>query len=133
MDLRASWNGSKLEGCETLLFAFAVGSSFFTVARAGAFLNEGSFALDLGAEKNDESALASFTETASAFASFLTTIGFVDAVVPTAAFLVGAAGFVLESAAFRFFVSAYYKKKSKIINRCNIDRTDPLLDYLPAC
>jgi len=88
-------------------------SSFLTCTGTGAFLKEGSLALGLGAEKKDESALASLTACGGAFVvididpgSFFTTaVGFVDDVVPTAAFFNGC-GNLLDagSVSFRFFV-----------------------------
>jgi len=88
-------------------------SSFFTCTGTDAFLKEGSFALGFGAEKKDESALASLTACEGALVvvidvnpgSFFTpTVGFVDDAVPTAAFF-NACGGLLDtgSASFRFF------------------------------
>lgn len=60
----ASWNGSIADGCATC-------SSFF----GGAFLNVGSFGFGLGAEKKDESDLASLTAVTTGFApSFFTVV-----------------------------------------------------------
>lgn len=109
MDLSASSNGLKLLGCETLLELLELDSSLRRRGGTAAFLKEGSLALGLGAEKKDESALASFTAGATAaLASFLTTTGLVEEEVPTAAFLTGAAALlaVLNSFALRFFESS---------------------------
>jgi hypothetical protein len=55
----------------------------------GAFLKFGNFGLGLGAEKNDESDLASLTAVTRGFTSFFTK-GFADATgAATAAFLLG--------------------------------------------
>ena len=72
-------------------------SSFLTCTGTGAFLKEGSLAFGLGAEKKEESALASLTACEGAFVvndidpgSFFTTaVGFVDDTVPTADFFNG--------------------------------------------
>jgi hypothetical protein len=77
--------------------------SFLTGAGgAGAFLKLGSLGFGLGAEKNDESDLASFTAVTAGLTSFFT-MGFDDDAKPTAGFLDG--GGVLEgggSLSFRF-------------------------------
>ena len=82
IDLSASLKGSKFDGCATA-------SSFFVDnGTGGAFLKEGNFCFDFGAEKKDESALASFTDAAAVtgLTSFFTGAGFVDVAVPKAAF-----------------------------------------------
>lgn len=69
---------------------------------AGAFLKLGSFGFGLGAEKNEESDLASLTAVTGGFTSFLT-MGFDDDAEPTAGFFDG--GSVFEgggSLGFRF-------------------------------
>jgi len=104
--LSASWNGSNDDAIATLVL-----SSFFAGGGMGAFLNEGSFALGFGAEKNDESAFASFTAAAAdlvdviVVGSLLTVTGRVDDALPNAGFLVTAAVFVgTDSTSFLFFV-----------------------------
>jgi hypothetical protein len=76
-------------------------------------LNVGSFALGFGAEKNDESALASLTGGAVDLVSFLTTTGFKEEAPPTAAFLTGAAFLLIidGSLPFRFFVSGHHWRR----------------------
>lgn len=108
IDFSTSWNGSIDDGCAT----FA--SSFFTNTAAavpgaggGAFLKLGSFGLALGAEKNDESDLASFVEAALAneeeeAVSFFAVMGFVDVADPTAGFL-ESDGALVGTSSFRFF------------------------------
>jgi len=100
IDLRASWNGSIDEGCAT----FGSSSFFICVVGAGAFLKLGSLGFGLGAEKNEESDLASFTAVTTGFASFFT-IGLDDDAVPTAAFFGGGMAFDGGgSLGFRFLV-----------------------------
>jgi len=90
-----------------LLVEIAAVSSFLTKPTTAAFLNVGSFALGFGAEKNDESALASLTGGAVDLVSFLSATGFNEEAPPTAIFLMGAAPLLLVvgSLPFRFFVS----------------------------
>ena len=83
MDLRASWKGSIEDGCAML---GSVGS-FFTSGK-GAFLNVGNLGLGFGAEKKDESDLASFTGGPVVADLVVVEVGFA---VPTAAFLAGGA------------------------------------------
>jgi hypothetical protein len=74
------------------------------VAAGGAFLKLGSLGFGLGAEKNDESDLASLTAVTTGLVSFLTTTGFDDDAVPTADFFVGGGAFEgVASLNFRFF------------------------------
>jgi hypothetical protein len=58
-----------------------------------AFLNVGSLGFGLGAEKNDESDFASFTDVTTAFGSFFTTAGLDGAGGATAIFFAGGAVF----------------------------------------
>lgn len=105
IDLRTSWKGSIDDGCATLLL-----TPFFPVPDlpgrgSGAFLKLGSFGFALGAEKNDESDLASFVGGVlvnSEEASFLTAMGFVDVAEPTAGFL-DSGGALIGASSFRFF------------------------------
>lgn len=102
--LSTSWNGSTDDGCATF-------SSFLTCAGAGAFLKLGNFGLGFGAEKNDESDLASLTAVAAvadfglSLASLTATTGLVVVVVlATANFFCGGRGLVFGgSLGFRFF------------------------------
>jgi hypothetical protein len=85
----------------------------FTVG-TGAFLKVGSFGFGLGAEKNEESDLASFTEVTTVLGSFFTATAFEGADGATATFFVGGAVFEgVGSLSFRFllFVSikSYFK------------------------
>jgi hypothetical protein len=100
IDFKTSWKGSMEDGCDIL------GSgSFLTGAGggAGAFLKLGSFGLGFGAEKNEESDLASLTAVAVGLASFLT-LGFDDDAEPTAGFFKGGGAFERGgSLSFRFF------------------------------
>lgn len=91
IDFKASWKGSSEDGC-----AMLVSGSFFT--GTGAFLKLGSFGLGFGAEKNDESDLASLI--APAFVGVV--VDFVVCV--TAAFFAGGPIFGGGSDGFLFFV-----------------------------
>lgn len=72
---------------------------------AGAFLNVGSFGFGLGAEKKEESDLASFTEVTTAFDSFFTAGDLDGAGGATAIFFAGGAVFVgCGSFSFRFLL-----------------------------
>jgi hypothetical protein len=83
--------------------------SFFTTG-AGAFLNVGSFGFGLGAEKNDESDFASFTDVTIGFGSFFTTAGLDGADGVTAIFFAGGAIFEgCGSLNFRFLLFASTK------------------------
>ncbi len=102
IDLTISRNGSYEDGCATL------GSSSFLTG-AGAFLKLGKGRFGLGAEKKDESDLASLTSftVAAVFPSRLTAVTFVDEPEATiGAFLVDGAPFCKagESSAFRFLL-----------------------------
>jgi hypothetical protein len=101
MDLSASWNGSIDDGCAV----FEPGSRLTLMEAArgggGAFLKLGSLCFGFGAEKNEESDLASLT--AAGFVSFFTTTGFDEDAVPTAGFFVGGGVFDVASLSFRFF------------------------------
>jgi hypothetical protein len=103
MDLSTSWKGSIDDGCA--VFVVEPGSRLMlaeAVAGAGgAFLKLGSLGFGFGAEKNDESDLASLT--AAGFVSFFTTTGFDEDAVPTAGFFVGGGGLDGASLSFRFF------------------------------
>jgi hypothetical protein len=78
--------------------------SFLTVG-AGAFLKVGSFGFGLGAEKNEESDLASFTAVTTAFGSFFTAGGLDSAGGATAIFFAGGAVFAGSgSLSFRFLL-----------------------------
>jgi hypothetical protein len=97
--LRTSWNGSIEDGWAI----FVTGSRF--IAGVGAFLNVGSFGFGLGAEKNEESDLASFTEVTTAFGSFFTIEDFDRTGGATAIFFGGGADFMgCDSFSFRFLL-----------------------------
>ncbi len=100
--LSTSWNGSTDDGCATF-------SSFLTCTGMAAFLKLGSFGFGFGAEKNDESDLASFTAAAApgvfglSLVS-LTATGFAATLFETASFFCGGRGLTLGgSLGFRFF------------------------------
>jgi hypothetical protein len=111
IDLRASWNGSIEDGWDI----FGSGS-FFVGGRVGAFLKLGSFGFGFGAEKNDESDFASFTEVTNGLISFFTT-GLVVVVDDdaTAGFFEGGAVFGGGSLGFRFF--PFGSNRMQSINR----------------
>lgn len=101
IDFKASWKGSIEEGCAML----AAGSCFTVVG--GAFLKLGSFGLGFGAEKNEESDLASLTEVTTGLTSFLTMGAFEGAGVATATFFAGGADFDgAASGSLRFLLLA---------------------------
>lgn len=118
MDLSASWKGSNDDPIAILVDAAS--GSFLTGGGSGAFLKDGNFDLDFGAEKNDESAFVTVAGANTAFAvpgSFLT-IGFVDDGPPTAGFLAGCAGLAVAGAgsSLRFLESAAASKiQGKVI------------------
>jgi hypothetical protein len=119
INLRASWKGSREEGCATL----TSGSGF--TGTIGAFLKLGSFGLGFGAEKNDESDLASFTAVTTGFVSFFAT-GREDEEL-TAIFLIGGGGLVGGSLSFRFLpFESLNRSISGQISAKRIDVTHPL-------
>jgi hypothetical protein len=68
-------------------------------------LNVGSFGFGLGAEKNDESDFASFTEVTTVFGSLFTAVGFDGAGGATAIFFAGGPVFKgCGSLSFRFLL-----------------------------
>lgn len=75
-------------------------------------MNVGSFGFGLGAEKKEESDLASFTEVTTGFGSFLTTVGLDSVGGATATFFVGGAAFEGGgSLGFRFLLLVSIKIK----------------------
>jgi len=93
---RASLKGSTADGWATL------GSASFFI---GAFLKLGSFGFGFGAEKNDESDLASLTAGEGLTGSLLTATGFAGptAVFDRASFFAGGAVLGVASSSLRFF------------------------------
>jgi len=108
IDLRASWKGSIADGCAML----TSGSDLTTAV--GAFLKLGSFGFGFGAEKKDESDLASLTAARTTGLGSFFTAGLDDDVgVARAAFLTGGGAFRGGSFNFRFllFESGESQKK----------------------
>lgn len=110
-DFNTSWNGSIDDG-----WAILSSDSFFTATGAGAFLKLGSFGLGLGAEKNEESDLASLTAGATAVfaASFFFGTGFVEEDVPRAGFFVGTGTLGGTSTSLRFLDLASEKRERRV-------------------
>lgn len=105
IDFKASWKGSIEDGWAML----AAGSCFTVVG--GAFLKLGNLGLGFGAEKNEESDFASFTEVTTGLTSFLTTGAFEGASDVTATFFVGGANFEgAVSGSFRFLLLVSVQK-----------------------
>lgn len=108
IDFKTSWKGSIEDGWAML----AAGSCFTVVG--GAFLKLGNLGLGFGAEKNEESDFASFTEVTTGLTSFLMTGAFEGASVATATFFVGGANFEgVASGSFRFLLLMSAQKKQK--------------------
>ena len=93
----ASWNGSAAFGCATSALACKGGArAAAAVDAVGAFLKLGNFCLGFGAEKKDESTLASFAATTFSFFTFTCA-----AAAVVRAFLAGGAlAFAASSASF---------------------------------
>ena len=131
MSFNASWNASVDEGWATF-----AGVSFLTaigaVGPVGAFLKLGNFAFCLGAEKNDESDLESFTVAATAadvvdgLPSFLTTTEGRDIDAgDVALFFVGGPALNGASGNLRFFGFASTRHQtSKVISMDLLRKAD---------
>jgi hypothetical protein len=126
MDFKASWNGSTEDGWATLTSA-----SFLIVV--GAFLKLGSFGLGFGAEKKEESDLASFTAVTEGFVSFFTLVaGRAEEIDATAGFFVGGPAFDGGSESFRFFdlPSTHQNKNTTTVIRSDMTHPQLFLHHL---
>lgn len=96
IDFSASSKGFIDDGCEMLE------SDSFLIEGVGAFLKLGSFGFGFGAEKNDESDLASLTSLTADLTSFLMTEALDDETVEGVLFFKGGADFEAGASALRF-------------------------------